>query len=94
MISFDNHQTDLFDPSAGWSNYPSTPPTRRWLRSIHEVLARREVRRWSDFQLENMDFGVRTRPWFWATDLDLLRSIAAEQRRRKLAARRGRPSTG
>jgi hypothetical protein len=89
MISFDNGQTDLFDPSAGWSNYPSTPlPNRRWLRSTHEVLTRREVRRWSDFQLENMDFGLRTRSWFWLSDLDLLQSIAAEQRRRKCAARR------
>lgn len=91
MISCDNHQTDLFDPSAGWSNHPPTPPTRRWLRSVQEVLARREVRRWSDFQLDNMEFGLRTRPWFWPTDLDLLRSIATEQRRRrKLAARYGR----
>lgn len=83
MILSEN-QFDLFDPTAGRRNTPPSPPRGpRWLRSAHEVCVRREVRRWSDFQLENRGFGLLTRPWFWPWDVEEMDAIKFEQRRRQ-----------
>ena len=88
MVSVDCRQLDFFESNGGFRNAPPPSPRSRFLGSIAEVLYRREVRRLSNFKLENSHFCLMTRPWFWPDELMKRQVLELEMRRRKANERR------